>query len=89
MCKKVAIVGLFLVQNYNNKLFEKHFVRNLYLIFKQDNSCDNNTSKSEINFFHVSALWKIFSYFVSSEIRASKASEEKHLYLYHVNDILE
>ena len=31
MCKKVAIVGLFLVQNYNNKLFEKHFVRNLIL----------------------------------------------------------
>ena len=43
MCKKVAIVGLFQVQNHDNKL---------YSIFKQDNSCDNNTSKSEITFFH-------------------------------------
>ena len=31
MCKKVAIVELFQVQNHYNKLFEKHKIRILIL----------------------------------------------------------
>ena len=76
MCKKVALVGFFQVQNHYNKLFDKKFNTHI-----KDNSCDNNTSKSEIFFSCVCSVEKIFCYF--------RASEEKILYLYRVNDILE
>ena len=52
MCKKEALVGFFQVKNHYNKLFDKKFNTHI-----KDNSCDNNTSKSDF-FFHVSALWK-------------------------------
>ena len=76
MCKKEALVGFFQVQNHYNKLFDKKFNTQI-----KDNSCDNNTSKSEIFFFMCLLCGKIFCYF--------RASEEKILYLYRVNDILE
>ena len=71
MCKKVAIVGLFQVQNHYNKLFDKKFNTHLFINIK-DNSCDNNTSKSEIKFFMCLLCGKIFSYFLRFE-RARKS----------------
>ena len=44
--ENVGIVGLFQVHNSLQYVIEKHKIRS-FIFIKQNNSCDNNTSKTE------------------------------------------
>ena len=71
---KVLIVGFFQVQNHYNKLLILYSIH----VFKQENSCDNNTSKRERLLGYKFKIIEVFSCLLPEKKLISKigASEE-------------